>query len=329
MRARAPAEQSAVGNLVLLTNPSIVFETFLIGITNGAVIALIALGYTLVYGIIELINFAHGEVFMLGATVSLTLLAALGASAGWPAAQLTLALLLALLVAMVFCALLNAGIERLAYRRLRHAPRLAALISAIGVSFILQNVGLAWIGPNPQNFPDLLPSQNVFRDLLGIQSDINFKVKDLLVLLLTVPLMVGLQRFVATTRLGKAMRATAQDRDAAALMGIDINLTIALTFLLGGALAGSAGLLFGLYNGYAQWQIGFRAGLQAFTAAVLGGIGNISGAVLGAFLIGLIGAFSDLLIDQRWTQTVIFGILIIILVFRPSGLLGMQTPEKA
>jgi len=313
----------------VLTNPDIMINTLIFGITNGALIALVALGYTLVYGIIELINFAHGEVFMLGASVSLTILLAMGASRQWPAAQLVLMLLVTLLVAMVVCAVLNATIERLAYRRLRNAPRLAALISAVGVSFILQNVGLARMGANPQNFPDLLPGQDIFRDVLGIQTGIIFSVKDLLVLLLTIPLMIALQRFVTTTRLGKAMRATAQDREAAALMGIDINQTIALTFLLGGALAGAAGLLFGLYNGYVQWQIGFRGGLQAFTAAVLGGIGNIPGAVLGAFLIGIIAAFSDLLIDQRWTQAVVFSILIIILVFRPSGLLGMGALEKA
>jgi branched-chain amino acid transport system permease protein len=256
-------------------------------------------------------------------------LTSLGASQQWPTAQLALVLLVTLVVAMLFTGLLNAAIERLAYRRLRNAPRIAPLISAIGVSFILQNVGLNRMGPNPQNFPDLLPSQDIFRDMLGITTGVGLTVKDVIVLLLTVPLMIALERFVAKARLGKAMRATSQDREAAALMGIDINLTIALTFLIGGALAGAAGLLFGLYNGYAQWQIGFRAGLQAFTAAVLGGIGNIYGAVLGAFLIGIFGAFSDLLIDQRWTQPVIFGILIVILVFRPSGLLGTRMPDKA
>jgi branched-chain amino acid transport system permease protein len=312
----------------LITSPDLLLTTLIYGVTNGALIALIALGYTLVYGIIELINFAHGEVFMLGAVISLGVLISLGVSRQWPAAQITLVLLLALVVAMVVCAVLNAVIERLAYRRLRGAPRLTALISAIGVSFVLQNIGLAALGPNPRDFPALLPSQDIFRDILGIQSGIILQVKDVIVLVLTIPLMVALQRFVTTTKLGKAMRATAQDRQAASLMGIDINLTIMLTFLLGGALAGAAGLLFGLYTGIAQWQIGFRAGLQAFTAAVLGGIGNINGAVLGAFLIGIIGAFSDILIDQKWTQIVIFSILILILVFRPSGLLGVGGTEK-
>ncbi|MCC6627012.1 MAG: branched-chain amino acid ABC transporter permease [Chloroflexi bacterium] len=313
---------------LLLSSPEIILDTLVIGITNGSLIALIALGYTLVYGIIELINFAHGEIFMLGSAVSLSILLGLGASRQWPAAQLVLVMLAAVLVAMVICAVLNASIERLAYRRLRSAPRLAALISAIGASFILQNVGLAWLGANPRDFPDLLPAQNIFRDILGIQTTIGLSTKDVIVLLLTIPLMVGLQRFVSSTRLGKAMRATAQDREAASLMGIDINLTITLTFLLGGALAGAAGLLFGLYSNYTSWQIGFRAGLQAFTAAVLGGIGNIGGAVLGAFLIGILGAFSDILLDSRWTQVVIFSILIVILVFKPSGLTGTATTEK-
>jgi branched-chain amino acid transport system permease protein len=313
----------------VLTNPEIVINTLIFGVTNGALIALIALGYTLVYGIIEMINFAHGEVFMLGSAVSLGVLGWLGVSRQWPAAQLTLLLLLTLVISMVVCGLLNAAVERLAYRRLRHAPRIAALISAIGVSFILQNVGLARMGPNPQNYPDLLPGQDIFRDVLNIQTGINLSFKDLIVMLLTIPLMIALERFISKTRLGKAMRATAQDREAASLMGIDINMTIAVTFLLGGALAGAAGLLFGLYNGYSQWQIGFRAGLQAFTAAVLGGVGNIYGAVLGAFLIGIIGAFSDILIDQKWTLAVIFTILIVILVFRPSGLLGARVADKA
>lgn len=315
--------------MTLVTTPALLFNTLVIGVTNGALIALIALGYTLVYGIIEMINFAHGEVFMLGSALSLGLLGWLGLSRQWPAAQLTLMLIVVLVVSMAVCGLLNAAIERLAYRRLRQAPRIAALISAIGVSFILQNIGLARMGPNPQNYPDLLPNQDIFRDLLQLQTGFSLTLKDLIVLLLTIPLMVALERFVTKTKLGKAMRATAQDREAAALMGIDINLTIAVTFLLGGALAGAAGLLFGLYNGYSQWQIGFRAGLQAFTAAVLGGIGSIYGAVVGAFMIGVFGALSDAIIDQKWTLAVIFSILIVILIFRPSGLLGARVADKA
>jgi branched-chain amino acid transport system permease protein len=177
-------------------------------------------------------------------------------------------------------------------------------------------------------FPDLIPSTDLLRDVLGLNTAVAFTTKDLFVLLLTVPLMVGLNLFVSRTRLGKAMRATAQDREAAALMGININQTIALTFLIGGALAGAAGFLSGLYNNTAWFQQGFRGGLMAFTAAVLGGIGNLTGAVLGGLIIGLVSAFSDFYFDPRWTQVVVFGILIVIMVFRPSGLLGEQVPEK-
>jgi branched-chain amino acid transport system permease protein len=316
-------------------------QILLIGLTNGAIFALIALGYTLVYGIIELINFAHGDLYMLGTMMALTIVTAITAwfGARRPIAldpfQSFVALVGALLIAMVFCATVNVLIERLAYRRLRNAPRLAPLISAIGMSFILVNIGLLWKGASPVDFPGLRylffidASQDVFRDWLGIQWGIRFTWKELFVLVLAVPLMIGLNLFVNRTRLGKAMRATAQDRQAAAMMGIDINLTIALAFLLGGALAGSAGLIAGLFNNTAFYLQGFRAGLMAFTAAVLGGIGNIQGAFLGGMLIGLIAAFSDFLIDPRWTQAVIFGILILVLVFKPTGLLGEETPERA
>src|SRR6266516_6644941 len=210
----------------------------MIGITNGAFIALIALGYTLVYGIIELINFAHGDLFMLGTFVCLSTLTLLGFSTevgttGTP----WFALLLAMLAAMIFCGLLNVLAERIAYRPLRRAPRLAPLISAIGVSFIFVNIGLHWKGASPVDFPNLLPSVDLFRDVLGINTPVLFTLKDVFVILLATPLMVGLTLFVNRTRLGKAMRATAQDREAAALMGIDINQTIFLTFLIGGALA--------------------------------------------------------------------------------------------
>lgn len=319
-------------------------ETFvqilLIGLTNGAIFALIALGYTLVYGIIELINFAHGDVYMLGTMMSLTVVttatAALGARRpiGLDPFQSLAVLLGALLIAMVFCATLNVTIERLAYRRLRNAPRLAPLISAIGVSFTLVNVGLLWKGASPVDFPGfrylffLDASQDVFRDWLGINWNVVFRWKDLFVIVMAVPLMAALSLFVSRTRLGKAMRATAQDRQAAMLMGIDINLTIALAFLLGGALAGAGGLIAGLFNNSAWFFQGFRGGLMAFTAAVLGGIGNIQGAFLGGLLIGLIAAFSDFLFDPRWTQAVVFAILILVLVFRPTGLLGEETPER-
>ncbi len=221
-----------------------VIQTLLIGITNGAIISLVALGYTLVYGIIELINFAHGDVFMIGTMVSLTILTVipplLGARQAFQLqpAQIAILLVVCLFASAGVCALLNVVIERLAYRRLRNAPRLAPLISAIGVSFILVNIGLVWKGASPVNFPNLLPPVDVLRDVFGVDTLVQFRLKDVFVLIVAVPLMIALQLFVQRTRLGKAMRATAQDRQAASMMGIDINLTIALTFLLGGALAG-------------------------------------------------------------------------------------------
>jgi branched-chain amino acid transport system permease protein len=310
-------------------------QILLIGITNGLLIALVALGYTLVYGIIELINFAHGDVFMIGTMVSLTIVTSVPAMMGIAQPEtltpplLGLLLLGTLLVAMVVCALLNAFIERVAYRRLRHAPRVAPLISAIGVSFILINVGLHWKGASQVYFPDLLPNVDILRDVVGIQTPVRFALKDLFVIAIAVPLAFGLTQFIQRTRLGKAMRATAQDREAASMMGIDINTTIMLTFLLGGALAGAAGLMYGLYNNTAWFFQGFRSGLYAFTAAVMGGIGNVQGALLGGLLIGILGAVSDRLIDPRWTQAVVFGLLILILVFRPSGLLGDEAPPRS
>jgi branched-chain amino acid transport system permease protein len=315
--------------------PELTLQILLIGVANGAIVALIALGYTLVYGIIELINFAHGDVFMIGTMTSLTVITTgatfFGASR---ASQLeppliTLLVVLALASSILVCAFLNAAIERLAYRRLRNAPKLAPLISAIGVSFILVNIGLFWKGASAVDFPNLIPNIDIVRDVMGINSQVAFTIKDFFVIALSVPLTYGLHLFITRTRLGKAMRATAQDREAAALMGIDINQTIALTFLLGGALAGAAGLIFGLYNNTAWFFQGFRGGLMAFTAAVLGGIGNITGAVLGGFIIGLVAARSDFVFDARWTQAVVFGILILILVFRPTGLLGEETTERA
>jgi branched-chain amino acid transport system permease protein len=312
-------------------------QILLIGIANGSIVALVALGYTLVYGIIELINFAHGDVFMLGTMISLTIVTWIPGLMGLRRASqmsepmIVLLVIGALLVAMIGCALLNVAIERLAYRPLRRAPRLAPLISAIGVSFILVNIGLHWKGASPVDFPNVHPvaSIDIFRDLLGLNTAIFFTVKDLFVIALAIPLMLGLNLFVTRTRLGKAMRATAQDREAAAMMGININQTIALTFILGGALAGAAGLIYGMYNNSAWFFQGFRGGLMAFTAAVLGGIGNIYGAFLGGLLIGVVAATSDFLIDPRWTQAVVFGMLILILVFRPTGLLGEATPERA
>src|ERR687890_2625191 len=298
-----------------------------IGVTNGAIIALVALGYTLVYGIIELINFAHGDNFMIGSFVGLTVLSGtvLGVGLFVPITDdsgtlLKLAgVLIAMAVAMIACGLLGVGIERVAYKPLRNSPRLAVLITAIGMSFILQNIGLAWKGPAQISFPSLISNSNA---LAGITDVVAYRWKDLFVVLVTIPLLIGLSYFIRSTRQGKAMRAVAQDKEAAAMMGINVNRTISVTFLLGGILAGASGVMFGLFNGTTVFDLGFRQGLFAFTAAVLGGIGNLAGAVVGGVLIGVIGSMSDQYVGVRWTDIVIFTVLILVLVFRPRGLLG-------
>ncbi|MGH7707507.1 MAG: branched-chain amino acid ABC transporter permease [Vulcanimicrobiaceae bacterium] len=292
------------------------------GISLGAIYALIALGYTMVYGIIELINFAHGDVYTLGSFFSLAILGLLGVSGelhGWP---LIGTVIICSLGSMVLCGIVGMLIERLAYRRLRNAPRLAPLITAIGVSFILENIMQLWLGPSPVGFPEILP--NPALHFLNIS--INAKQVDVVVLALV--MMAALQYFVTQTKMGKAMRATAQDRDAAQLMGININTTIAVTFLVGSALAGVAGFVSGMYYGSTWFYNGFAAGLKAFTAAVLGGIGNIAGAMLGGFLIGLIEALSTQIISDQWSTVVVFSVLVLVLVFRPSGLLGESLPDK-
>jgi branched-chain amino acid transport system permease protein len=308
--------------------------------------ALVALGYTLVYGIIELINFAHGDIFMLGTfeaqsvfsgsfqipllffTISIPIGTA--ASVSSSGVEKAYAIGAALLLAMAFCLAVNVAIERIGYKPLRGQPRLAPLITAIGFSFILQGVGLAWKGEGRIAIPQLIPDTVLIGDggtIIDIGDAPYYSVRDLMVLLITGPVLIGLTWLVTSTKPGKAMRATAQDRDAAAMMGISVDRTISFTFALGGAIAGAGGVVYALYVGTTYYNLGFRLGLIAFTAAVLGGIGNLSGAVLGGIVIGLIAAYNDGFGDARWTYTVIFTILILILVFRPSGLLGERTPE--
>jgi branched-chain amino acid transport system permease protein len=314
-----------------IKTPEAFVSLLTIGITNGAVYGLIAIGYSLVYGILELINFAHGDVFMLGGMMTATLVASLALASGDAWYVLWGGVLLSLFVAMAFCATLNVSIERVAYRRLRNAPRIAPLITAIGMSFILQNVGLVWKGARPVSVPDILPNGVVFTIPIG--DGVPYTWKRLIVLLITFPVLLALIYLVQRTRQGKAMRATAQDQDAAAMMGINVNRTISFTFALAGALAGAAGVLYALYFTNLSYLTGFRVGLIAFTAAVFGGIGNLPGAVLGAGLIGIIESFVNGLTwhspGSDWTEAVIFGILILILVFRPEGLLGERTPEGA
>jgi branched-chain amino acid transport system permease protein len=307
-------------------------QELVVGITTGAIYALIALGYTMVYGIIELINFAHGDIFMIGTFVCVTIFAAFGitSSASAPGGfALVGVLLITLLGSMLICAVLGVVIERVAYRPLRNAPRLAPLISAIGVSLILEDIGKLWKGINFVSFPQIFPQITYYIGPISISS------VDILVIVVALVLMVALQWLVTRTRTGRAMRAVAQDRDAAALMGVNVNRIIAITFFIGAALAGAAGLIYGLKFGSTIFVLGFTLGLFAFTAAVLGGIGNLVGAMLGGVLIGIIEALASLIPDTvlphggaAWHEAVIFVVLILILVFRPSGLLGQRTPEK-
>jgi branched-chain amino acid transport system permease protein len=286
----------------------------------------VALGYTLVYGILQLINFAHGDNFALAGLVASTMiLSVFGLTNDSAVIVIVGGLIVTLLTVMVLAATINAGIERVAYRRLRHAPRLAPLITAVGMSFIIQNVSLAIYDVNAKDVPTLIPASDIF-DIGGV----TYQWNKLFVLLVVIPVLIGLTWLVRTTRQGKAMRATSQDPEAAAMMGIDVNRTISFTFLLAGGLAGAGALLFLLLFNM-RYDTGFELGLIAFTSAVLGGIGNLTGAVLGAVLIGLIQAFNEglswLAPGGDWTRSIVFGILIAILVFRPEGLLGERTPE--
>ena len=293
------------------------------GVSNGAIWALIALGYTMGYGIVELINFAHGEVFMIGSLVAFAFWTALGLGVATAAPLLILGLLLTLVVAALASGTLNLMIERAGYRPLRDAPKLAPLITAVGFSFILQNVGLLWIGGSQLSVPDLIGSQDALFEVAGIEVTNG----DALAVLATFPLVLALTVFVSRTRLGKAMRATAQDPDAARLMGINVDTTISLTFLIGGLLAGAAGLIYALYQTTIWFLQGFTAGLIAFTAAVMGGIGNLRGAVLGGLVIGCIQQIADNRIGSEWTPAVVFAYLVLIMVVRPRGLLGEETRE--
>jgi branched-chain amino acid transport system permease protein len=305
-----------------------IIQTIIIGLSNGLIFALVALGYTLVYGIIELINFAHGDLFMLGSFIAFVLISMVfKISIATPLPALVATILIIIAITMLSTALINASIERVAYRPLRNAPKLAPLISAIGMSFVLQNVALLIFGPANKSVDAVLPAVNILA-AFGITS-ITISSEQVFVAVVTIPLLVGLTWFVSKTRQGRAMRATAQDPDTAGLMGVDVNRTIAITFLIGGALAGAAGVVQILYNNTTVWNLGFRFGLNSFTSAVLGGIGNLQGAVLGAMVLGLINAFSDRYLAANWTNAIVFAVLIGILVFKPTGLLGQQLADRA
>ncbi len=299
------------------------------GLVLGSVYALVALGYTMVYGILGLINFAHGEVVMVGALTSLSVIAALmGSSVGLPA---PLIVLIALAVAMSVCMMLGFTVERVAYRPLRRAPRLAQLITAIGVSILLQTLAMMYWGRRYHTFPQIIrPERHEF--LGAVITDLQIGI-----ILISALIMGGLLLLVHFTRLGRAMRATSENRLVAGLMGVDTNKIISATFIIGSALAAVAGLLIGANYGIAQYTMGFMLGLKAFTAAVLGGIGNLGGAMLGGLLLGLIesigaGYIGDLtggFLGSNYQDVFAFVVLVGVLVLRPTGLMGERVSERA
>jgi branched-chain amino acid transport system permease protein len=294
------------------------------GLTIGSVYALIALGYTMVYGVLQLINFAHGDLFMLGAMVAVFVLAGMAVTEPLALSVAVPILVAVFLVCMAVIAALGVTIERLAYRPLRTAGRLSPLISALGVSVFLENATMNVVGPGPRFFPEIIPTAEF--QLLGV----TIQDKQILILVVATGLMVWLHYLVNHTTFGLAVRATAEDKDAASLMGIEIDRVIAMVFVLGPALGAAAGVLFAMYYGVVLWNIGFLAGIKAFTAAVLGGIGNIPGAMLGGLLLGLVETFgagylpilTHDVIGPEYKDIFAFIILILVLVFRPMGILG-------
>ena len=297
-------------------------QQILNGLTIGSMYALIALGYTMVYGILQLINFAHGEVFMIGSFLGLGTLALLDAAhVNLP---IPLALLVAFVVAMAGAALLGMAIERVAYRPLRASPRLALLITALGLSIVLQNAVMLIVGTEDRTYPEAYTEALIDGFDIGA---IHISYQQIFTLGLALVLMTLLTILVQKTRMGKAMRATAQDPMTAGLMGIEANRVIAYTFAIGSALAAAGGILFGLTYSI-NFFIGYQAGLKAFIAAVLGGIGNIPGAMVGGLVLGVVEALGAGYVSGTWKDVIAFGILVVVLIFRPSGLLGERVAEK-
>jgi branched-chain amino acid transport system permease protein len=305
---------------------TVLLQQVINGLSLGAMYSLLAIGFTLVYGIMELINFAHFNVFMIGSFLGMWALELLGLS-GQSKVLTGLALYgtlaFAFAVAMLGSGLLGVAIERIALRPLRGAAGTTGMITTIGVSYILFNVVLLTAGADAKNFPNPMPV--VQWQVAGAVIDL----RELLIWAVSLMLMIGLQLFVSRSRLGKAMRATAQDAEAARMMGIDVDRVIATSFFLASALAGASALIFGLYYNYTSFLIGYSAGLRAFTAAVLGGIGSVAGAMLGGVIVGLIETLGGQFIAVRWTDVIIFSILVLVLVFAPSGLLGRARPNKS
>ena len=293
------------------------------GVTLGSIYGLIAIGYTMVYGIVGMINFAHGDVFMIGAFLALIVYLALVAIG---ITFVPLALLLVLIVAMALTALYGWAVERIAYRPLRGSFRLAPLISAIGMSIFLQNYAQVAQGARVKPLPPVITGGYQFGSADGFV--VNVSNVQIIIVLTTIALMVGFSMLVARTPLGRAQRACEQDRKMASLLGIDVDRTISLTFVMGAALASVAGLMYLLYYGVVDFYIGFVAGVKAFTAAVLGGIGSLPGAMIGGLLIGLIETFWSAYFSVEYKDVAAFSILIVVLIFLPSGLLGRPEVEK-
>jgi branched-chain amino acid transport system permease protein len=309
-----------------MTTFDLLLQQTINGLSLGAMYALLALGFTLVYGILELINFSHFNVFMVGSFIAMGTLQMFGLTGqdivltGLP---LIGVLFVTFAVTMLCSGLLGVVIERLSLRPLRNVKGPAAMITTIGVSYILFNVILLSIGADSKNFPNPLPP--VTWDIGGAV----LRLREVLIWAVSLVLMLGLYYFVQKSKLGKAMRATAQDPEAARMMGVEVDQVIVMAFFLGSALAGAGGLIFGLYYNFTSFIIGFTAGLRAFTAAVLGGIGNVPGAMVGGIIIGLVEAMGGQFIATEWTDVIIFSILVLVLVFRPAGLFGRLAPNKS
>jgi branched-chain amino acid transport system permease protein len=304
----------------------ILLQQIINGVSLGAMYSLLALGFTMVYGIIELINFAHFNVFMVGSFIALWMMQALGFVGqaevlyGLP---LVGVLLLVLVGTMLCTGAIGAFIERYGLRALRGASGTAPMITTIGISYILFNLVLLSVGAESKNYANPMPP---LRWEIG---EAVLRLREVLLWSVSILLMFALHYFVRRTKMGKAMQATAQDQEAARMMGVDVDRVVLITFFLGSALAGAAGFIFGLYYNYTSFIIGYTAGLRAFTAAVLGGIGNLPGAMLGGLLIGLIESLGGQYLQVRWTDVIIFSILVMVLVFRPTGLLGRAAPTKS
>jgi branched-chain amino acid transport system permease protein len=309
-----------------VTSLDLLVQQIINGVSLGSMYALIALGFTLVYGIMELINFSHFNVFMVGSFIAMYVLEGFGVAgqdtlmSGW---ALVGVLMVALGVTMIGCGVLGVVIERLSLRPLRNVKGPSAMITTIGVSYILFNLVLLFLGADTKNYPNPLPP------LTFAIGGAVLRLREILIWIISLALMLGLYVFTRRSKMGKAMRATAQDPEAARMMGVEVDRVIMTAFFLGSALAGAGGMVFGLYYNFTSFVIGYSAGLRAFTAAVLGGIGNVPGAMLGGMIIGLIETLSGQVVAVRWTDVIIFSLLVLVLVFRPAGLLGRVAPNKS